>query len=151
MNFAWVVIDWILEKINSFNHSTFSSKDRQGEDNMPFGCHLMRIFKHFQVKLNEFESKQVIESKKKLHWLFEIDEALWNCWKRLCLSSLLERWWYYGKSSGWSDDADRVTIRKATDDKWKTLKMRKEAEIGESVQPSETIDAHSGEIPSLRQ
>ena len=29
--------------------------------------------------------------------------------------------------------------------------MRKEAEIGESVQPSETIDAHSGEIPSLRQ
>ena len=64
INFSWVVIDWMLEKVKNFNLPMFSSKDKQTEDSMAFGCHLMKIFKYCKVKLNGFESKQAIESKK---------------------------------------------------------------------------------------
>ena len=57
VNFAWVVIDWIFEKVKNFNLSTFALKGRQIEENMPYGSALTKIFKHFKVKLNGFDSK----------------------------------------------------------------------------------------------
>ena len=44
-----------------------------------------------------------------------------------------------------------MTIRRAREDKRKLQKWRKEPELGESSQPSDTVDASSSEIASLRQ
>ena len=44
-----------------------------------------------------------------------------------------------------------MAITKAKDDKRKALKRRKKPIIGESSQPSKTVNAGSGEIASLRQ
>ena len=61
INFACVVIEWMLEKVNNFNLPTFKVKDRQRRESKSYASHFTRIFKHFRVNLEGFESYQVLE------------------------------------------------------------------------------------------
>ena len=153
VNFTWVLIDWIVKKVKKFNLPMFSSKEKQREDSKHFGCHLTKIFKHFKVKLNGFESKQVIESKK-----IRTDSL-----RLMRVYDTVERgfvFYLYLKD----DDVmvnpkdevmkpspkDRITIQKAKDENKKAPKRRKEPKIGESSHPAEIVDVSSNEVANLR-
>ena len=64
VNFAYVVIDCILDKVKIFNLPTFSYLSRERMEYMPYASHLTRIFKHFEVNFNGYEVQRVKDSKK---------------------------------------------------------------------------------------
>ena len=55
VNFVYVVIDWILEKVKNFNLPNFKQLSRQRIEHMPYASHLTRIFKNFGVSFEGYE------------------------------------------------------------------------------------------------
>ena len=64
VNFAYVVIDCILDKVKNFNLPTFSHLSRERMGHMPYASHLTRIFKHFEVDFSGYEIQRVKDSQK---------------------------------------------------------------------------------------
>ena len=64
VNFAYVVIDCLLDKVKNFNLPTFSYLNRETMEHMPYASHLTLIFKHFEVKFGRYEVQRVEDSKK---------------------------------------------------------------------------------------
>ena len=64
VNFAYVVVDCILDKVKNFNLPTFSHLSRERIEHMPYASHLTRVFKHFEVNFNGYEIQRVKDSQK---------------------------------------------------------------------------------------
>ena len=64
INFASVVIDWLLEKVKNFNLPTFHHQNRERMEHMPYASHLTQVFKYFGVQFEGFEVQKVNDSKK---------------------------------------------------------------------------------------
>ena len=55
VNFAYVVIHCLLDKVKNFNLPTFSHLSRERMEHMHYASHLTRIFKHFGVNFDGYE------------------------------------------------------------------------------------------------
>ena len=55
VNFAYVVVDWLLDKVKNFNLPAFHHLSRERNKHMPYASHLTRIFKHFGVSFEGYE------------------------------------------------------------------------------------------------
>ena len=64
VNFAYVVIDCLLDKVNNFNLPTFSHLSRERMEHMPYASHFTGIFKHFGVNFDGDEVQRVKDSRK---------------------------------------------------------------------------------------
>ena len=64
VNFAYVVVDCLLDKVKNFDLPTFYHLSREIIENMPYASHLTCIFKHFGINFAGYEVQQVKDSKK---------------------------------------------------------------------------------------
>ena len=63
VNFAYVVIDCLLDKVKNFNLPMLSHLSRERMEHMPYASHLTRIFKHFRVNFDGYEVQRVKDNK----------------------------------------------------------------------------------------
>ena len=64
VNFAYVAIDCLLDKVKNFNSLTFYHLSKERMEHMSYASHLTRIFKHFGVNFDGYEVQRVKDSKK---------------------------------------------------------------------------------------